>query len=161
MAKVHSEALEQTIHVDRIIGHIKGKQSDPTVIFFAGIHGNEPAGVFALHQVIQDLKKTPNLINGNIYAISGNLWALERGERYHKQDLNRLWTSDRIKKLRDGNLEVENEDIDQLIDLYNTIHHIIDIEKGPFYFMDLHTTSSRTIPFLTVNDSLLNRRFVV
>ncbi|MDH5367362.1 MAG: aspartoacylase, partial [Cyclobacteriaceae bacterium] len=82
-------------------------------------------------------------------------------ERYHKQDLNRLWTSDRIKKLRDGNLEVENEDIDQLIDLYNTIHHIIDIEKGPFYFMDLHTTSSRTIPFLTVNDSLLNRRFVV
>jgi hypothetical protein len=32
-------------------------------------------------------------------------------------------------------------------------------ETGPFYFFDLHTTSSPTIPFITVNDSLLNRKF--
>jgi hypothetical protein len=30
---------------------------------------------------------------------------------------------------------------------------------GPFYFFDLHNTSSATIPFITVNDSLLNRKF--
>lgn len=161
MAKVHSEDLDRSIQVNRIIGHIKGKPSDPTVVFIAGIHGNEPAGVFALHQVIQEWKNKPSLVKGNIYAISGNIWALERGERFHKQDLNRLWTSGRMKKLIEGRLEAENEDVAQQIDLYKTIRHIIDTEKGPFYFMDLHTTSSRTIPFLTVNDSLLNRKFVV
>ena len=31
--------------------------------------------------------------------------------------------------------------------------------KGPFYFIDLHTTSSETVPFMTVNDSILNRKF--
>jgi hypothetical protein len=38
---------------------------------------------------------------------------------------------------------------------------IIKKHKGPFYFMDLHSTSSHTIPFITVNDTLLNRRFTL
>ncbi|MDH5476105.1 MAG: succinylglutamate desuccinylase/aspartoacylase family protein [Cyclobacteriaceae bacterium] len=161
MDKVDSEGIEINRHADRIIGCIKGQQSGPTIVFFGGIHGNEPAGVSALHQVVQEWQNKEAFIKGTIYAISGNLWALERGERYHKQDLNRLWTTDRLKKLKNGTLETENKDIEQMADIYNTIWQIINTENGPFYFMDLHTTSSRTIPFLTVNDSLLNRKFVV
>jgi len=159
MTKVFSKALHKTIEVDRIIGKIKGSQSGPTLIFTAGIHGNEPSGVFALQQVLEDLKKKNILFHGTIYALSGNLTALEEGTRYNHQDLNRIWTSDRMLKIHDGDVTENDKDTIQQLDICSTISSILKKEKGPFYFMDLHTTSVETIPFLTVNDSLLNRDF--
>ncbi|MDH4297984.1 MAG: succinylglutamate desuccinylase/aspartoacylase family protein [Cyclobacteriaceae bacterium] len=158
MTKVHSKALDQSIEVERIIGHLQGEEPGPTVVFIGGIHGNEPAGIFALLRVFEEMRKKNIHIKGHVYALSGNLWALERGERYHQQDLNRLWTSDKMNGLLDGNLELWNEDISQQVDIYKTIKKILAAESGPFYFLDLHTTSGETIPFLTVNDSLLNRK---
>lgn len=159
MAKVFSKALNKSIEVDRIIGEIKGKQPGPILIFTAGIHGNEPSGVFALKQVFQELKEKNNIINGSLYALSGHLKALEAGSRFTQQDLNRMWTDEQIQKLRNGTLKATDEDTEQQIELYHTISNILKEEEGPFYFMDLHTTSSQTTPFLTVNDSLLNRAF--
>lgn len=159
MTKVFSKALNETIEVDRIIGEIKGTQPGPTLIFTAGIHGNEPSGIFALHKVINEIKEKNIPIKGNIYAISGNLTALENGSRYIKQDLNRMWTSERMKQVTSGNIENNGEETIQQFNIYNVINNILSSENGPFYFMDLHTTSSETIPFLTVNDSLINRKF--
>lgn len=159
MPKVNSKVLQQDIEINRMIGHIKGEQPGPTLIFIGGIHGNEPAGVFALLQVFDNYHANPYPVKGNIYGISGNLWALERGDRFHENDLNRLWTKERLSQLRAGTLEVNNEDLAQLQEIYNIISDILNTETGPFYFLDLHTTSSKTIPFLTVNDSLLNRKF--
>lgn len=159
MSKATNKALHKNIEINRMIGHIKGEEPGPTLIFIGGIHGNEPAGVFALQQVFEEFKRNPIPIKGHVYGISGNLWALERGDRFHENDLNRLWTKERISKLRNGTLDVNNEDLTQLQEVYNVIKEILTTEKGPFYFLDLHTTSSKTIPFLTVNDSLLNRKF--
>lgn len=159
MTNVFSKALHKTIQVNRIIGKIEGSQPGPTLIFTAGIHGNEPSGIFALQQVLEELKEKNTPIHGTIYALSGNLTALEEGTRYHHQDLNRMWTSDRMHKINDGELNEEDKDTVQQLDICNSINTILENEKGPFYFMDLHTTSSETIPFLTVNDSLLNRAF--
>ncbi|GAA4278286.1 succinylglutamate desuccinylase/aspartoacylase family protein [Aquimarina mytili] len=161
MIKVYSKALNETLETERIIGCIKGSHEGPTLIFIGGIHGNEPAGVFALHKVIEELneKKTP--VKGNIYAISGNLWALEHNKRYDKQDLNRLWTSKNIESLIQCKSNATNTDIAQQKEIYALIKSILKTENGPFYFMDLHTTSSKTIPFLTVNDSLLNRKYTM
>ena len=160
MTEVYSKALNQTLKIDRIISQIKGEKIGPTLIFFGGIHGNETSGVFALHKVFEELNKNKNHLKGSLFAISGNLWALEKGKRFHKQDLNRIWTSERMRMLENGyNKADENEDIIQQKDIYKTICDIIEIETGPFYFFDLHTTSGKTIPFLTVNDSLLNRKF--
>ncbi|MGB5818935.1 MAG: succinylglutamate desuccinylase/aspartoacylase family protein [Saonia sp.] len=160
MVMVYSKALNKSIKVDRFIGHHKGKEPGPTLIFIGGMHGNEPSGVFALQQVLQEIIENDLNVKGNIYALSGNLWALEKGERYHKQDLNRLWTKETIAKLLRGELKPENEDIAQQMELYHTIEEILHTEKGPFYFMDLHSTSGKTIPFALLNDSLLNRKFV-
>lgn len=159
MTKIYSKALDRHIEVSRVIGQIKSKAEGPTIIFTGGIHGNEPSGVFALQQVMHELKKNNTPINGSIYAISGNLWALERGERFKETDLNRLWRGDNLQQLLNGTLENKNQDIIEQKEIYETITTILGTEKGPFYFMDLHTTSSETIPFLTVNDSLLNRKF--
>lgn len=159
MAKVYSKALDHSIEVQRLIGQLQGEEAGPSIIFTGGIHGNEPAGVFALRRVLGEIRCKRIPLHGNIYALSGNLWALERGERYHKADLNRLWTTGRMEHLMEGKLELSSEDVVAQVDIFQRIREILATEKGPFYFMDIHTTSSSTTPFLTVNDSLLNRRF--
>lgn len=161
MGKVHSKALKQDIEVQRIIGELGGHQKGPTVIFTAGIHGNEPAGVFALKQMIDLLKPVEHKIRGKIVCISGNLWALEREERFEKYDLNRLWTKERMLHILQNERELLGKDQDTLqqLEIYDTIFDVVEKEEGPFFFLDLHTTSSDTMPFLTVNDTLLNRKF--
>ncbi len=159
MTKIYNKALNKSLEVQRIIKHLKGSQPGPTLIFIGGIHGNEPSGVFALKKVFDELEDKEIPIRGNIYAISGNLWALENNKRYDKQDLNRLWTQESIDKIVSGKLKIANKDIGEQVELHTVIWDILQNESGPFYFMDLHTTSSKTVPFLTVNDSLLNRKF--
>ena len=159
MTKVYSTALDQSIEVERMIGHIHGEQPGPTMIFLGGMHGNEPSGVFALHKVLHELNEKNTPIKGNIYAISGNLWALAKGERYHTKDLNRMWTGENMDLLVAGKLESDCQDTAELLELYQLIQGILKQDAGPFYFMDLHTTSSETIPFVLVNDSLVNRKF--
>ena len=159
MTEVHSKALSQTIHIDRIIGRIDGKKPGPCLIFFGGIHGNEPASVFALHQIVQELEQKTNDFSGSLIAISGNLWALERSVRYEEADLNRMWTTAKIEALKKGAIIPKNEDEKQQLELFKVLQDLLKSETGPFYFFDLHTTSSSSIPFITVNDSLLNRKF--
>ena len=66
--KVYSEALDRTIEVGRIIGEVRGKHKGPTLVFMGGIHGNEPAGVFALNHVLE--KIDPDVLHGNVYGLS-------------------------------------------------------------------------------------------
>ena len=156
-AKVHSQALDKTIEVGRIIGEVRGKQKGPTLVFMGGIHGNEPAGVFALNHIFKNMD--PELLHGNIYGIAGNLWALERSERFHEEDLNRMWTKDRLKDLNGDLSKAKHQDEVEQMQINQLLLDIRKKEEGPLFFFDMHTTSSETLPFLTVNDSLLNRAF--
>ncbi|WP_298237269.1 succinylglutamate desuccinylase/aspartoacylase family protein [uncultured Algibacter sp.] len=139
----------------RIIKEIHGEEKGPTLVFFGGIHGNEKAGVIALQEVLKNIK--PDELNGSIYAISGNLKALEKNQRYINQDLNRLWTRDNINTIKNKNT-LNNEE-KELLKLLYFLERILKIKSGPFYFFDLHTTSSKTLPFITINDALINRKF--
>ena len=155
MIEVHSKALNETIEVDRFIGKIDNGRKGPTVIFFGGIHGNECAGVFALKQVFENLDESR--VNGTIYGITGNLRALKVGQRFINADLNRIWTEVTLATLAsrpDRNAEEEEQ-----IELYEILKEILDTHEPPFYFMDLHTTSSRSLPFITINDAFINRKF--
>ena len=98
MVLVHSTALDETVKIDRVIDHIRGKKGGPTLVFFGGVHGNETAGVFALKEVFDELKLNNTPINGEIYAISGNLGALTTRQRFQDEDLNRIWFSERITR---------------------------------------------------------------
>lgn len=159
--KIYSKALDQEIDVGRIIGHIKGQKPGPTVVFLGSIHGNEPSGLFALHQVYNELLVSAYEFNGTFVAISGHHWALRHQLRYHKYDLNRLWTSEAIAKLRGGAFsEAEmSEDIAQQKEIFQCLQELFATSEGPYYFFDLHTTSSATEPFITINDTLINRKF--
>ena len=139
----------------RIIKQITGSKKGPTVVFFAGIHGNEKSGIKALREELKPF--TPDNLSGTIYAISGNLRALDKNQRYLDEDLNRLWTKDRIKAIQSkDHLNTEEE---ELLSLLRLLMRILETSTPPFYFIDLHTTSSKSLPFITINDAIINRRF--
>lgn len=158
MSKVHSAALEEIVEVERVIDHIQGSKNGPTVVFFGGIHGNEPAGVFALKQVFGQLRSKNIPVKGEVYGISGNLGALERRMRFQEEDLNRIWFPGRIADILKNDEVHPIEDV-EMKQLYVELHKILNTGKPPFYFLDLHTTSSDSSPFMVLNDSLLNRKF--
>ena len=54
MNKFQTRSIEK-LKTERIIGHISGKETGPTLVFFGGIHGNEPSGVEALDHVFAQL----------------------------------------------------------------------------------------------------------
>ena len=155
MVEIYSKALGTSILVDRLIGKVKGKSKGPTIVFFGGIHGNEMAGVFALKEVFEKINKTQ--VAGTIYGISGNLKALKDNQRYIDQDLNRVWLKENLNQI-ENKTNLNNEEAEQQ-ELYKILKHILKEEEGPFYFIDLHTTSSKTLPFITINDALINRKF--
>ncbi|PQB04161.1 hypothetical protein BST85_04020 [Aureitalea marina] len=159
MTQVHSKALKRSVTVDRILGHYRGSKPGPVLVFFGGIHGNEPAGVFALHRVFEFLNSTAPEFAGEIIAITGNLSALQLGVRYQRVDLNREWTRSNLEKIDQSAPNDLLEDQQELMEINQILQKLTLSRKGPFYFFDLHTTSSETIPFLTVNDSLLIREF--
>lgn len=155
MVNVQSKALNKTIKIERFIGKVTGNSSGPTLVVFAGIHGNETAGVFASKKVLDNLN--PEEVKGTIYVISGNLEALKKQQRYVDQDLNRLWTSDNIASIKNkSKISVEEGELLILMDL---VYRILKTDSPPYYFIDLHTTSSKTLPFITINDALINRKF--
>ena len=147
--------MNTSISINRIIAHIEGHAKGATMVFFAGIHGNETAGVFALEEVLKTI--TPEMVNGHIYGISGNLQALHKNQRYLDKDLNRLWTKAQLKSLQ--HKIVYNIEEQEQKELFQLLEHIISTHSGPFYFIDFHTTSSRTLPFITINDAMINRKF--
>ncbi|WP_242130968.1 succinylglutamate desuccinylase/aspartoacylase domain-containing protein [Aestuariivivens marinum] len=142
-------------HFNRIIKQITGLKNSPTLVFFGGIHGNEKAGINALKEALKPLKQ--DNILGNIYAIAGNLKALDENQRYLDEDLNRLWTNNSITAIK--NKKKLNSEEEELLTLLQILTHILETNTPPFYFIDLHTTSSKSLPFITINDALINRRF--
>ncbi|WP_090293322.1 succinylglutamate desuccinylase/aspartoacylase family protein [Flagellimonas zhangzhouensis] len=151
-------AKAEGMKVRRVIDHIQGEKNGPTVVFFGGIHGNEPAGVLASEQVFEEIREKKIPVFGNIYALSGNLGALEHKMRFQQEDFNRIWFPDRIQRILAEEVLAHPEE-QQLKELFQIIEEILENGEPPFYFLDLHTTSSDTTPFMVLNDSLLNRNY--
>ncbi len=144
-------------HDNRILGEFYGTENSPTVVIFAGIHGNEKAGVHAAHLVIEKIKKYNLKFSGNLHLILGNINALSKGIRFEDVDLNRIWRIDDIDRFKNGDTIKLLESREQK-DIFLIIQEILK-EPGPFYFLDMHTTSASSVPFITISDSLNNRKF--
>jgi predicted deacylase len=145
--------------IERVLGQVKSNKLGPTIVFFAGIHGNEPASVVAVKRLFKSLEHRESDLKGNVIALAGNINGLSKGVRYQKADLNRMWTRDRIEELSENRFEPSNMDEREQLELYQVLRGIYEQSSRPVYFIDLHTTSSPTIPFVVMNDSLLNRGF--
>jgi len=184
---------------DHLIGRYGGHPGGPLLLCVGGLHGNEPAGVLALRRVLATLAETRPPFRGQIVGLAGNLTALSRRIRFVHEDLNRVWTLERVADLRgartnggdpgatddprtaggrdrtgssregtirstaapsgDGGAPptVEADEQGRLLRAVEAV--LRDAGDSPVYFLDLHTTSSESVPFLTFSDSLRNRSF--
>ena len=129
------------------------------MVFFGGIHGNEPSGVDALQEVFKEFETHPISVKGSMYGIQGNMPALLQKQRFLARDLNRLWTKPEIERIKALAKDQRTPEDKELLELLELLNAILENETGPFYFIDFHTTSSRTLPFITINDAMINRKF--
>ena len=150
------EEVETTTY-HREIGCIKKEIDKPLVIFIGGIHGNEPMGVFALRKVFEEIQSENIELDGTFVAITGNLQALQQKQRFLQCDLNRIWNRENLDKIKHREvLDVENKEMAELWEILR--EHVNGHQSERICIFDLHTTSSHSVPFITINDTLSNRR---
>jgi succinylglutamate desuccinylase len=146
----------------RIIGRITGQRPGPTMIVMTGIHGNEGAGHRAGKRLLASLERGPADLCGDLIVLAGNLPALVERTRYIHDDLNRQWTPLKIEALESTLASVRGPAEDgQRRELLEVFGELVAAARGPVYFLDLHTSSADGPPFLTVGDTLRNRRFAM
>ncbi len=137
------DRVKKIISKENVLLNKKSDPNKPSIIICAGIHGNEPLGVIALSNVIDKIKRENITISGNILAFIGNPFALAEKKRYLEIDLNRIW------------FEKESQNFYEFEQLARIKRLIDDFERnlinGNKVFIDLHTTSSKSIPFIIVS----------
>ena len=166
----------------RIRWHGKGPADGPLLVLFAGIHGNEPAGIKAIDGLIGELMAREDEFCGSFYVITGNRRALDLGVRYIDTDLNRLWErvdADAPADLGAYRASPEPQGSGEPSEHHGSSHHSEPSEyaesreirqtideilrrhaskASDIIFSDLHTTSSESCAFILINDTLANRR---
>lgn len=143
----------------RQIGVKDDGRPGPLVIITAGLHGNEPAGIRAVREILGALKDTPT--GGRIVALAGNLSAIQKGVRHQGQDLNRLWTAEHLQPLGGRSPEDDTPDERELRALHSSIEAERDAARAKaqrVVLIDLHSTSADGGAFSVVPDSIPSRR---
>lgn len=138
---------------NRIIGDFQNGTQGPLLFVLAGLHGNEPAGVFALQRVFDRLHTEDIPFLGRFVGLCGNCRAISKKQRYIDRDLNRLWSSDEIKRVKDLSPDVRNSEENELIEILALIEPAIESSYSPQIYADLHTTSGEGGIFSIVTKS--------
>ncbi|MDO6760208.1 succinylglutamate desuccinylase/aspartoacylase family protein [Tamlana sp. 2_MG-2023] len=132
---------------ERIVGKYTSGNEGPLLIVTAAVHGNEPSGVQALEAVFKTLNREQPTIKGTFVGIIGNLKALNEKVRYINEDLNRAWT---INKLTFEDLQ--SHEISEMFEVVKILEQLQEQSWTQKYFIDCHTTSSASLPFMSVQD---------
>jgi succinylglutamate desuccinylase len=117
-------------------------------IAFGGVHGNEPAGVRALELTLEMLDMEPRVnpdfrFRGRFVAFIGNLAALRAGERYLRQDLNRMMSDEALAAARAKGQDFVLAEERELLELMTLIDAEVEAyNPDRIYVLDLHTTSA-------------------
>ncbi len=152
----HISLLPELAIDQRVIGKYEGSTPGPNLVFFGGIHGNEPAGIHALKNVADNLNHLKPDFKGTFIALAGNMQALEQNQRYLGKDLNRIWFPNTLIPKHERSIVPEYQ---EKIGILHELIRIVDNGKPTFLF-DLHTTSSHSMPFISISDTLKNRRII-
>ncbi len=141
----------------RVLGRVGspgGTAHGPVLVALGGIHGNEPAGLFAAERVLARIARERmaerGLLRGTFVALAGNRAALATGARFLVRDLNRGWSDDALEELPAVDAR-EAEDREQ-VELHAAIVEAFAAAPSDArYFVDLHTTSAPGVPFVVAD----------
>ncbi|MCB9047978.1 MAG: succinylglutamate desuccinylase/aspartoacylase family protein [Lewinellaceae bacterium] len=133
---------------ERIIGQYEGSEKGPLLICLGGMHGNEPAGVQALDILFKLLELEPETnpsfsFRGRLIGLRGNVRASRRKMRYLEKDLNRMWTTEniaRVKAAPHSALQAEDLELKEMITIIE--HNVETYQPDKIVLLDLHTTTA-------------------
>ena len=131
----------------RIIGEYDSGEKGPLLFITAGIHGNEPSGVIAMKNVFRILNREKPSIKGKIVGVSGNREALMRNVRFIDEDLNRTWTVENIASGKQNSHEKK-----EMFEIIDVLEKYPQEQFTKRYFLDCHTTSAASEPYISVQD---------
>lgn len=133
---------------ERIIGRYETHEKGPLLICIGGIHGNEPAGVKAIGEVLKLLAiepiKNPGFnYKGTFVGVRGNLTALRDKKRFVDRDLNRMLSIDETSRIRRTPSHEKTTEDGESIELIDTIELEINTLSPEFtLILDFHTTTA-------------------
>lgn len=148
---VSIKLLQDEVSISRVIADLGNSNRGNTLMLVGGTHGNELMGIGAIQRVVAYLEEHDLELNGRLLAITGNMEACRLGQRYLYQDLNRMWTRENLDDLHYNRLDLRHTENHELSVVYHHLKEAIDVTTGQFVLIDLHTTSSPTIPFVVTN----------
>jgi succinylglutamate desuccinylase len=133
---------------NRVICRYDGAEKGPLLICLGGVHGNEPAGVQAIHIIATLLDAEPAInpgfvFKGRMVGISGNVQAISRGQRFIQADLNRSFKRDHVEMLLRQpreNLQNEAREVYDIVTAVNA--EIEDYNPDKIVVLDIHSTSA-------------------
>jgi succinylglutamate desuccinylase len=134
-------------NIPRIIGEYTSDVDGPLLFVTAAVHGNEPSGAKALKRVFEELNKAKPKIKGKLIGVAGNQKALNKNQRFIDEDLNRTWTEDNIK-----NTKKETHEQREMHEIIKVLEQHPESSYSKRYFLDCHTTSSDSLPYISVQD---------
>ncbi len=150
-------SAEAGIEVPRVIGRVQ-RTAGPTLVVVGGLHGNEPAGALALTRMFAGLDARHQArFRGSFVGLAGNVQALARKQRFLRDDLNRIWLPDRLRHVRGASGPLDAEDA-ELRELDRQLTVILAEAPGPVTVLDVHGVSGPGPAFVTLDDTLSNRR---
>ncbi|EAY32097.1 M14 family metallopeptidase [Microscilla marina] len=132
--------------IPRIIGAYGNIDADTLMICTAGIHGNEPLGIEALRKVFHILERDQPNFKGRFVGIAGNKRALAANQRYLSEDLNRIWTPDKLENAT--NNRCQTPDCEELKEICQVFDQIDFTQYHQKIYLDLHTTSGENGTFI-------------
>ncbi len=132
----------------RVIGRYTGEEKGPLMIVFGAMHGNEPAGVEALKVMFNMLEKEPvsnpafNFC-GRLLGIRGNMRAIKEGKRFISKDLNRQWTNENVRRIKNAPIEALDSEDKELKEILKLIEQEVEsYQPTKLVVLDLHTTTA-------------------
>lgn len=157
---------EDLVDLPRVLGVLPRADADlpegggTLLLAVGGVHGNEPAGVRAIRKVIAELERRGTRLDGRLVGLVGNAGALPTGRRFLRQDLNRLWTDERLGTLQAPSapetLGEGPEEREQRALVEAARPHLF-LRWKRIVLLDLHSTSAGGAPFTIISDTLQNR----
>lgn len=146
MIEIENPLTKRPLSVQRVLGTYTQSRPGPTLIVIVGIHGNEPSGVIAAQSVLSKLHECEPEMHGRLLVVVGNLPALAAQVRYLDEDMNRIWTAQRVETSRQAD-HISHSEEKELLEVLE----VLDAQTTPqeSYFLDCHSTSSESVPYLS------------
>ncbi len=137
----------EEIPPERLLGYYSCGLPGPLVLAVGGIHGNEPNGPRAIRAFVNMLHTQQPLISGTFLGLLGNIRASTEHQRYIDKDLNRCFIPGYVTAANATLLGHEADELREIAQILHRLRH--DFED--VCFVDCHTTSAQTIPYLSLN----------